>query len=120
MLKRSRRNFPNVHLIWADILYLPFSVSTFNLLLCVGVSEYIEDKEKLLKNVYISLKPGGMAIITISTCHFLNYLRNIIGHRIFILSALEFELYLERYNLKIMEKVQTTLQIQYLVQKQLI
>ena len=86
MLKRSSRNFPKVDFIRADILSLPFSISIFNLLICVGVSEYIKDKEKLLKNVYISLKPGGMAIITISTCHFLNYLSSLIKLLIFFFS----------------------------------
>ena len=37
---------------------------TYNLILCVDVMEHIEEDEKVLRNFYTAMKPGGMLLIS--------------------------------------------------------
>ena len=61
MLKKIPSSIGN-HKVIGDILKLPIKIEKFDLITCIGVSEYIRSKSVLLHEIYQSLKPGGFAL----------------------------------------------------------
>jgi predicted TPR repeat methyltransferase len=114
MLKQSRLC---TLLINADMLHPPFRDEIFDLILCVGVTEYIADINGLLQRITKLLVPQGYLIITISPPGPLTYLRFLLGQRIFPLSDKKMINRLHRRALTIVKKSNTLLQVQYLLQK---
>jgi hypothetical protein len=63
------------------------------------------------------LIPEGYIIITISNKNILNFLRLFLGNRLYPINETSFETRLTNYPFKIITKLKTTLQFQYLLQK---
>jgi SAM-dependent methyltransferase len=55
---------PNFHFSIAGIEELPFPDSCFDLVLCLGVMEYVTDSEKAANEISRVLKPGGTVIVS--------------------------------------------------------
>lgn len=53
-------------LINCDIEKFPFSNESFDGVICAGVIEYLNEDQKALREISRILKPGGLAIITLS------------------------------------------------------
>jgi SAM-dependent methyltransferase len=56
--KESRSN-PD---ILGDFFMYPLSSNTYNIILCFGMYEWVEDMEKMIKRIYRLLKPYGLAV----------------------------------------------------------
>jgi glycosyltransferase involved in cell wall biosynthesis/2-polyprenyl-3-methyl-5-hydroxy-6-metoxy-1,4-benzoquinol methylase len=60
---RAKRNFPTAHIVCGDLLDLPFSSASFDIILCSQVIEHIPQDDLLLKNLAHTLKPKGLLIL---------------------------------------------------------
>jgi ubiquinone/menaquinone biosynthesis C-methylase UbiE len=117
MLSRNTTVFPMVSFINTDAVNLPFQSQSFHLILCIGVSEYLDNISKLLSEIERVLIPQGYIIITISNKNILNYLRLLLGHHLYPINDTSFETMLSNYPFKMVAKLKTALQFQYLLQK---
>ncbi len=59
----SKTGFKNVHFAEADLTTLS-EKEAYDLILCVDVMEHIEEDEKVLRNFYNAMKPGGLLVIS--------------------------------------------------------
>ena len=69
MLKITREkltslNVTNVTLINSDCYKLPLEDNFFELIICIGVLEYLDSEKKALLEIRRLLKPGGFVIVT--------------------------------------------------------
>ncbi len=83
MLHYARRRFPGVRAVCGDALSLPFRRGTFELVCCIGLSEYVADPSTLLAALSHSLRPHGEVIFSTSPGNVLLGLRRLLGHRLF-------------------------------------
>jgi len=118
MVRSCPQKFPRVRFVIGDALHPPFTGENFDLVLCVGVSEYLRDLENLLEQIWQLLKPGGFAVLTISPPNVLNFFRWMIGHRIYPARETDLENHLRQIPLKVKARNQTVLQYQYLLMKE--
>ena len=63
-LHEALRKHPQVHLIRADLRYLPFKNESFNQIVCSEVLEHIPSWKKAVKELYRILKPNKTLIIS--------------------------------------------------------
>jgi len=117
MLKIVQKKLPQIFLINGSLCLLPLKKRSFSLVLCIGVSEYIKNKEKLIQDIASLLTTPGMAIFSVSKKNLLNYLRTSLGHHLFLCSPEYQEKLFTQHHLIIKAQQSTTLQIQYLLQK---
>lgn len=115
MLQAAKIQFPTVHFVHADALNLPFKTASFELVLCVGVSEYVPNVSSLLKELHRMLAPSGVLLFTSATKSPLNWLRYALGHWLFLRDALGREV--QEVGFEIITTSQTMLQRQYLLRK---
>lgn len=54
-----------VELVLADVVDLPFSDSSFNIVVALDVMEHIKEDQKAFREVYRVLKPGGVFVCTV-------------------------------------------------------
>lgn len=71
----------------ADALFLPVKPAGFDLILCVGLSEYIEELGRLSRELNAVLKDNGKLILTSSPVNLFGLARNIGGSRLFLRDA---------------------------------
>ena len=81
MLQSTRKKLTSldvsdVTLINSDCYNLPFEDNFFDLIICIGVLEYLDDEKKALKEIKRLLRPGGFVIVTFPNFY---KLRNLIN-----------------------------------------
>jgi SAM-dependent methyltransferase/uncharacterized protein YbaR (Trm112 family) len=59
---RNTREFPNVHVIQADLFRLPFAPDTFDIAFSVGVIHHTPEPERCFQELAKRVKPGGRVI----------------------------------------------------------
>lgn len=117
MLRRLQRNFPAVTTVCADAARLPFADGAFDLILCVGLSEYARHLRTLLAELARALKPNGYLAITASAPTWLNRLRHVHLHALFLREERELLLAFRETGFATLAKEKTMLQTQFLLQK---
>ncbi len=117
MIHHSRSAFPGVHFLQGDAENLPFRSSSFDLILVVGFTEYMKNFSDFLADIQRALAPGGFVLLTIAPPRFPNYIRFMIGHRLFLRNEAEMQAHLSNTTFKIQASRQSFLQNQYLLQK---
>ncbi|MFN3386177.1 MAG: class I SAM-dependent methyltransferase [Candidatus Thermochlorobacter sp.] len=117
MLQRLHRKFPNVKVQQAHAENLPFAESTFDLVLCVGVTEYVQNLRALLCELARTLQPKGYLALTASTRIWLNLLRYVQLHALFLREENEVLTLCQETGFAILAKERTLLQMQFLLQK---
>ena len=68
--------------IQGDALKLPFSSNTFQIVLAVGLSEYVADEAALLAEIARVTAPGGRLLYTVSPPSLWTAMRRLLGHRL--------------------------------------
>jgi len=113
MLRRSqgRSRFTGVV---GEACRLPLRDGAIPLVLAVGLTEYLPDKGTFLGEVKRVLRSGGYFLVTISQPGVLNFLRNLLGNRIYPVRAKQWEVIVERKGFNCLGQGKTFLQIQYL------
>ena len=81
MLKITREKFifhkiKDVMLINSDCYELPIEDNYFDLILCIGVLEYLDNETQALLEMKRTMKPGGFAIVTFPNLYKLRNLLN--------------------------------------------
>ncbi len=117
MVFRTRQENPDLLFIQADACALPFADNYFDLISCVGLSEYIQDINNLLNDINRVLARKKSVIFTISPKNPLTFLRFLLGHKLYPYSDREICNLFESHNFIVVDKVKTMLQFQYLITK---
>ncbi len=63
MLKVARKKIPEILFIKGDAYFLPFKNEVFDLILSITMFEFIKEPEKVMREIYRVLKPGGEILI---------------------------------------------------------
>jgi SAM-dependent methyltransferase len=100
-----------------DICSAPFKSHVIDLIVCIGVSEYLPDLYCLLKEFHSLLTDNGHLILTISPPVFFNKMRFLSGHRLFLRDGNQVVNIIKESNFNLIDTKKTTIQIQYLLQK---
>ncbi len=88
-----------------------------DLILCIGVSEYIADIDVLISEIFRVLDDKGSAIITSSSPNILNHIRKISGHKLYLRSDIEMSERLSAGDFNIVRIGRTLIQDQFLLAK---
>jgi len=118
MLQRLQKKIPVAKVVRAHATHLPFADETFEVILCVGVSEYVQNIALLLKELARVLVQKGFLLITASTRSWLNVPRYLYLHPLFLRKESELLTLFEEMKLSVLSKSETHLQMQFLLQKE--
>jgi SAM-dependent methyltransferase len=119
MVAITRNKYKNVDVSIGDVCNTPYENESMGLILCVGVSEYIEDLDALLAEIKRILSHTGFAILTSSPPGMINQLRKVQGHKLFLRSQEEMKAKILFGGYKILKLNHTMIQNQYLLHKRL-
>ncbi len=123
MLNLSKRKFPNFKYIELDVLDRNFknilvsNGKNFDIIFCIGISEYISDIDLLLANLDQVLDKKGYIIFTFSQKNFLNLPRLLAGHKLYLRTLKQVESKILSSNLLLVSTLVTPIQIQILLRK---
>ena len=117
MINLSRDQFNDVFFLESDAHFLPFRPDAFDLIVCVGLVEYLPDIDPLLSQFNCILKPDRYLVITSSPQNFITYSRYLLGPKLYPGNSDKFESVLKNHCFKIIKKRSTISQHQYLLQK---
>jgi ubiquinone/menaquinone biosynthesis C-methylase UbiE len=117
MLKLTRKESPDSLFINADVLHIPVKNAIVDLILCIGLVEYISDLESLLSQINGILKKEGHLLLSYSPKNILTFLRFLRGHKIYPRKWKEIERCLSKYPFDLLEFKTTPLQHQCLLKK---
>lgn len=118
MVRYTRKKYTDVKFLVGDVLSLPLKDSSFDLILCIGLTEYVPKIEPLLEQISLALKQEGFLLITSSPKNILTYLRVFSGHKLFARSYLDVEMEFNNHHFKIIDTKSTAMQHQYLLKKE--
>lgn len=83
MLQFARMHRPNSFFIQAEVSSLPIKSGLANLILVVGLSEYLYDLDALFKEIARISSNKGWCIFTYSPKTVMTHLRTLLGHKIY-------------------------------------
>ncbi|HNL28309.1 MAG TPA: class I SAM-dependent methyltransferase, partial [bacterium] len=87
---------------------------TFDAVVCIGVTEYLNDIPAVLREIGRLAKPGAPMLITFAPPVFWNYLRFGYGKTLRLISSDDASNYLQTNGWKILSQSTTSMQIQFL------
>lgn len=93
------------------------SDDTFDVILCLGVAEYLREPIVVLREFHRMARPDAILLITFSPPGFLNYLRWILGRRLTLLDENECRTLLNQSGWTIISQGRTMLQYQFMAKK---
>ena len=117
MITKARSEYNNVLFLQGDIVHLPVKDNCMDIVICLGVMEYVKYQKIPLLETCRVLRPGGYALISLPIKHRLNYFRRLLGHRIFIPDHDAIITVLQEMNLELLAQQTTLLQNQLLFRK---
>lgn len=117
MLHFARRNRPKSHFIQADVRSLPLKSGSADLVLAVGISEYLSDLNVLFQEIVRILSHAGYCIFTFSPIGIMTNLRALLGHKIYPRTLDEIEKLASAWHLKSIKRGRTWMQRQILFQR---
>lgn len=98
-----------------DVRRLPFRPRSLSFVTSVGVSEYIRDIDDYLEEIRRVIPPSGGALVTMAPPAFLNRLRFLLGHRLYLRGQEAWEAAVRRSGFRIVGRERTRLQRMYLL-----
>lgn len=102
----------------ADAVRLPLKTQSVDLVLAIGLCEYLDSLTLFLESLARVLKPGGVAIVSTSPAHVYTRWRGILGHRICVHSRGDLVDYSENTGLRCVKEKELFSQHLYVLQKQ--
>lgn len=69
----ARERSSNPHYVVADVETLPFNSSSIDIAFCIEVMEHVPEPMRLLSEIFRTLKPGGLLILTTPSLHMKNF-----------------------------------------------
>ena len=119
MVARTGKIFKHVEMAVGDACSTHYSSGSMDLILCVGVSEYVSDLHLLVAEIFRVLDLNGYVIITSSPPNVLNHMRILMGNKTYLRSISEFETALKTHQFSIVKTNHTPIQDQFLIKKNL-
>jgi ubiquinone/menaquinone biosynthesis C-methylase UbiE len=116
MLSKAKVN-GNDKKVVGNLVHLPLKKNNFDLITCIGVSEYIQPKAVLLHEIYECLQPDGYALITFSPKNMFTRLRKLLGKKVYPLSGSTAYDLIAAQKFFVVWVYKSTMQSQYLLQK---
>lgn len=116
MLRQAKQLFPSARLIQGEASRLPLKPPA-DLVVAVGLTEYLKDATRLFEEVQRILLPGGYLIITFAPPGLWTSLRRLWGHRLYPRTAAEIAALGRRNNFRLQGQMRTMMQEQLLFQK---
>ncbi len=117
MLKRSRVFFPNVLYLNGEAVALPLKHNIFDLVVSVGLLEYLPDADAFFSEIFTKLKSDGYLVFTISPPRLVAGPRTLLGHKIYTHREIIIEEKIGRHSFVLVNQRKTLLQQQYVIQK---
>ena len=118
MISFARHKYQEVDFSIGDAIQTPYASGSMDLLMCVGLSEYVENVDELMKEIHRLLSNSGYAIFTSAPPTLLNLVRKFFGHSLYVRSKGEIENRLIDSGLNLIETSTTLLQDQYLITRE--
>jgi len=118
MISLTKPAYPDIHFIQADALHLPIKSLTFDLVLCIGLLEYVPDTHRLLAEIYTILKINGCLLLTSTPRARINYFRFISGHKIYLRNRDVIEDVTSAHSFRMIGTKSTGSQDQFLLRKE--
>lgn len=118
MLSLTKPAYPDTLFIQGDVLKLPLKNSTFDLVFCIGVLEYVENIHRLLTQLYKIIKINGHLLLTSSPKNTLTYLRLLTGQKIYPRNVKKVEHAISTHSFNIIDIKSTHSQNQFLLCKE--
>lgn len=115
MLQRARTKNSKITLVQADARCLPFKTGTFDLVLAVGVLEYVRGAKIFMQEIRRVLHPPGYLLLTYSPKRLLNLLRIFWGQPTFLLQTKQFARLLAENGFVSQLSKESLIQIQHLI-----
>ena len=97
-----------------DAYALPLSENSVPFISAVGIAEYLQEKRKWLVEMKRILSPDGYLLLTMAPPNVLNFLRRLLGNRIYLIRQRKWEALAEKLGFFMVGREQSLLQIQYL------
>lgn len=104
-------------LVLGDARHLPFRSGSMDLVVCMGLLEYLGDREDVLHEIRRVLKKEGHGVVSYSMKNILNSLRNLLGSKVYACSEEEFAISLNKCRLEWINGRESLLQGQVLCKK---
>jgi ubiquinone/menaquinone biosynthesis C-methylase UbiE len=120
MITKTRPEYSNVLFFQGDIVRLPVMDQRMDIITCLGVMEYIKYQKIALQEIYRVLRPGGYTLISLPRKSLLNYLRRLLGHRMYIPALGSMTPILRIINFELVAQKNTLLQSQLLLKKTIV
>lgn len=117
MTQLVKQKYPTVDVTCCNALNTPYSSETIDLIMCVGLSEYIIDIHHLVAEISRLLTKGGFAIITSSPANIFNQMRKLLGHKIYFRSVSTMHEIFKSYEINIIKTNHSPIQDQFLIFK---
>jgi ubiquinone/menaquinone biosynthesis C-methylase UbiE len=73
----------DAHLVLADARHLPFKSASMDMVVCMGLLEYLKDKDAVLLEVRRVMKKDGYGVLSYSRKSLLNSLRSLLGSKVY-------------------------------------
>ncbi|MBN1155208.1 class I SAM-dependent methyltransferase [candidate division KSB1 bacterium] len=116
MLTLAKRRYA-VDVVQASILNLPVRDFSADIVLVVGVSEYITDIDMMFKELQRIMNSGSHALVTYSPLSIISVLRKFTGNKVIIRKREQFEPLIEQYGFEIIDTNYLSTQHQLLIKK---
>jgi len=114
MMHFTRKHSPETYFINANVLNIPIKEASVDLILCIGLIEYIQNLESLLSQIDAILKNGGYLLLSYSPKNIFTFLRSLRGHRLYPRNWEKIETSVSKYDYELTESKSTPLQQQCL------
>jgi ubiquinone/menaquinone biosynthesis C-methylase UbiE len=117
MVRLTSKKYISTKFLVGDALHLPLKSLSIDLMICIGLIEYLSNIDAFLSQMHFSLKDDGYLLLTSSPKNVLTSLRVFTGHKLIARNPQEMEDLFKRYQFTMLEKKLTPLQDQYLLSK---
>lgn len=115
MVALTRREHKEVEVCLGDACSTPYPNNSMDLILCIGLSEYLKDCDSLLSEIKRIIRTSGTAIFTSSPPNLINHLRKIIGHSLFLRTQSDTKKQISQNGFLVLSINRTAIQDQFLI-----
>ena len=114
---RYAKDRSGARFIQCDVRHLPLKDGCGDVMLLIGVMEYIHNPDDVFSEFRRVAARGSHVIFTFTQRNFMNVLRNVLGHRVHTMKLDEIEEKVSDYGFRVIHSVRLKLQTQLLIEK---
>jgi ubiquinone/menaquinone biosynthesis C-methylase UbiE len=114
MIREAKKKY-SILAVNGDACFLPFRDNTFQIISVIGLTEYLSRIECFIQGIARIITGKGLFLVTISQPNLFNFLRNILGNRIYPLRPQLWETVVRKEGFTLIARTKSLMQIQYLL-----